>query len=1158
MAPTAISCQPLDPTVSNWTYYYPFANTPLRDLCASSRGADKSLPTRGLLLGCSDLSSVAHTLYLNQVSKTCGSDAAWQDTPIHAVCCDVEPAVIARSLVYLELLSSAGAELSTKTVTVAWEMVYSVFITPQCSAFLSKAIDRVLERLKSERSSGRALFLTGDRQAVVDILEWWSALLRDECVGDDIARKVQNVRLSWFKKTGGFLRGSTDAGMFVMWPDMIAATQFNGDNTFENYVHSYREVGYAGVSSVASSNGDSALSPAKGACRTVVNPTFFADPCQFRRAIETALSTSATTETIAEVWRVQVYMNPYMCIPGNLRKFMQETHFSKARYIRAPEGKGATPLQWAFELFGQRSAALVAALNGDVDHRIVLHCGDAFALCDALLPEPRAWLPSEVPKVEELARDLGRAEVPHKFDIIDTSNLADYSMFLPLLIAAGPLLADRSDNDRATLATDLMSPKGDSYEDLFRRHLCEVPLWLIPLACGLQVDFMHAENSHDSAARSDLSRLWTAYPQSTVSISAAILSPGMFGATPVRWRRCQSTFERISINHSAELKAAIVSFIGGCSRSLRDSPCGISTCVRFLDMLATSGSLVDVRELCGLLAEVAQAGNARLLTPALKSLLPLHGLSSTQSVFFREVHLVSDSKCPSERNTDLKSSMLPDVRIPEAVLHSTTDKAVNFSVCSVSKDGFRLLVPDDLKIGTASVRLLPFKSMRNRAGDLIEVPATITTVPDGGPRANGRPPVKQEAPSESEEGLSFTAREWLLNGTMHFVMKVNDEKRRAALERREKVEVKLLPDQPWAVVITTSAVKLATLFLPVAVSLDDIVVKVGRTSGTLDVSIPVAQCSPLGRATPLPRAILDGSSDAHVGPLPRATDEVLGSLSAPGGWLNLDLYSRSIPLPIRASQAWGMYKLRETLNAQYGHSRVLGDRVHGKYWGGRGPVLLRAKDGSPDVLVLLSADVRYDWTYGLLVNGAACVLTEDVMKKANAEIFGSLPLQIRPESLDPGSGEASLWRDQYLAAAAELARVTRGLSGTPKCVCGSDEDHGRNCKRAQKFWLTWLGGSRLPTSPRGMSYFSPIVLFPLYSPLTKLSHVSPWGNLQNPTVVRNVPSATISAGGPARDKRRCQTCGGAGTLLCSRCKNVYYCSVKCQRQDWKLHKKTCA
>ncbi|KAF4691403.1 hypothetical protein FOZ60_015550 [Perkinsus olseni] len=599
-------------------------------------------------------------------------------------------------------------------------------------------------------------------------------------------------------------------------------------------------------------------------------------------------------------------------------------------------------------------------------------------------------------KVEELARDLGRAEVPHKFDIIDTSNLADYSMFLPLLIAAGPLLADRSDNDRATLATDLMSPKGDSYEDLFRQHLCEVPLWLIPLACGLQVDFMHAENSCDSAARSDLSRLWTAYPQSTVSISAAILSPGMFGATPVRWRRCQSTFERISINHSAELKAAIVSFIGRCSRSLRDSPCGISTCVRFLDMLATSGSLVDVGELCGLLSDVLQAGNAGSLTPALKSLLNLHGLSSTQSVFFREVHLVSDSNGP----------------IGNVVLHSTTDKAVNFPVCSVSKDGFRLLVPDDLKIGTASVRLLPFKSMRNRAGDLIEVPATITTVPDGGPRANGGSPVKQEAPSESEEGLSFTTREWLLNGTMHFVMKVNDEKRRAALERREKVEVKLLPDQPWAVVITTSAVKLATLFLPVAVSLDDIVVKLSALHWA--GPHPYPELSWMG----LPTLTWGHSRELRM--------KCWGLCRHPaGGSTSISTAGRFL-CRFELVRHAGMYKLRDTLNAQYGHSRVLGDRVHGKYWGGRGPVLLRAKDGSPDVLVLLSADVRYDWTYGLLVNGAACVLTEDVMKKANTEIFGSLPLQIRPESLDPGSGEASVERSVPTGG----GRTSKGHSGT--------------------------------------------------------------------------------------------------------------------------------
>jgi hypothetical protein len=29
-------------------------------------------------------------------------------------------------------------------------------------------------------------------------------------------------------------------------------------------------------------------------------------------------------------------------------------------------------------------------------------------------------------------------------------------------------------------------------------------------------------------------------------------------------------------------------------------------------------------------------------------------------------------------------------------------------------------------------------------------------------------------------------------------------------------------------------------------------------------------------------------------------------------------------------------------------------------------------------------------------------------------------------------------------------------------------------------------------------------------------------------------------------------------LACSRCLKTYYCSSQCQKQDWKLHKKTCA
>ena len=38
---------------------------------------------------------------------------------------------------------------------------------------------------------------------------------------------------------------------------------------------------------------------------------------------------------------------------------------------------------------------------------------------------------------------------------------------------------------------------------------------------------------------------------------------------------------------------------------------------------------------------------------------------------------------------------------------------------------------------------------------------------------------------------------------------------------------------------------------------------------------------------------------------------------------------------------------------------------------------------------------------------------------------------------------------------------------------------------------------------------------------------------------------------------QCSTCNLEGLLRCSRCKEVYYCSSHCQRNDWKHHKVVC-
>ena len=40
-------------------------------------------------------------------------------------------------------------------------------------------------------------------------------------------------------------------------------------------------------------------------------------------------------------------------------------------------------------------------------------------------------------------------------------------------------------------------------------------------------------------------------------------------------------------------------------------------------------------------------------------------------------------------------------------------------------------------------------------------------------------------------------------------------------------------------------------------------------------------------------------------------------------------------------------------------------------------------------------------------------------------------------------------------------------------------------------------------------------------------------------------------------KHTCPCCGKQGTLRCSKCNKVYYCSPVCQSRDWPSHKQVC-
>lgn len=41
------------------------------------------------------------------------------------------------------------------------------------------------------------------------------------------------------------------------------------------------------------------------------------------------------------------------------------------------------------------------------------------------------------------------------------------------------------------------------------------------------------------------------------------------------------------------------------------------------------------------------------------------------------------------------------------------------------------------------------------------------------------------------------------------------------------------------------------------------------------------------------------------------------------------------------------------------------------------------------------------------------------------------------------------------------------------------------------------------------------------------------------------------------ESQTCVICGGHSVHKCSACENVYYCSKKHQKEDWKKHSKVC-
>ena len=99
--------------------------------------------------------------------------------------------------------------------------------------------------------------------------------------------------------------------------------------------------------------------------------------------------------------------------------------------------------------------------------------------------------------------------------------------------------------------------------------------------------------------------------------------------------------------------------------------------------------------------------------------------------------------------------------------------------------------------------------------------------------------------------------------------------------------------------------------------------------------------------------------------------------------------------------------------------------------------------------------------------------------------------------------------------------------------------------REQKGAMGFMLGSRRPKDEEAV----------LYIPLLKSAALAK----KRKTIKREAPKPGIGAMRSKCGTRMCHWCSGVGLGLmrCTRCEEAFYCNPKCQKSDWKRHKKWC-
>ncbi|KAK0243383.1 hypothetical protein EDD85DRAFT_325699 [Armillaria nabsnona] len=411
-------------------FFYPIGNTP--PVCLT-QDLPPNIPADILLLGCGDPRSILYT---------CFADLGAPHRKIDATCCDIEPAVLARNVLLLTLLSDDEAGKFTSNI---WEIFYHFYLDKASLDLLSDQCQKLVDLAESlevwNQSKYGAFLRFCTHATLLELRGYWERYLRTD-VSRQGKQRLQTQFQSGMNKAAA--KASEDIMVYTACRSAVPLWQEIG-KIAPNHFKSYWKSGVTCTPSVASAPLSPHLNPtfvhtSKG---QIFNVHYGTDPI-------TSFHLAATTSTVS----------------GNHNRMLTAETVVIGVKLQFEEWSNA------FRRSLARSSLVVRLFTGEAIH-----------FCHALHYLSRtghratgihisAWRGEKI-TFDEAAYDItALTAAPIAFNAIDTSNLTDHVGLLNVLSATIPLL--RHDHLSMLQTESLVLLEEDPQND-FKERLCMPP-----------------------------------------------------------------------------------------------------------------------------------------------------------------------------------------------------------------------------------------------------------------------------------------------------------------------------------------------------------------------------------------------------------------------------------------------------------------------------------------------------------------------------------------------------------------------------------------------------------------------------------------------------------------------------------------------------------